>query len=188
MTVSYVDSNRRDDLRSAALFVIDDERQSTGYDKRIRGSAGVPDVVRVFDEVLAMFPLESEIGNGIKSAEELPCWRAVLCAMGPVWSLWPQYSASPHRLLSTQEWSTLQAAVQECVTRHGLWLEEIEYPVNVVGNERPVRVHSWSEVKQLDRALLTAAALTDDSGRRIDLDTEGEPMVRRVSLPRRTAA
>jgi hypothetical protein len=72
MTISYADISRRDDLRAAALFVVDEERQARGFDKRVRGSAGMPDVGRNFEETLAAFPLESEVGRAIRTAEEIP--------------------------------------------------------------------------------------------------------------------
>lgn len=185
MTVSYVDSNRREDLRAAALFVVDEERQAHGYDKRVRGSAGVPDVIRTFDETLAVFPLESEVGDAIRSAEELPCWRNVLERMEPIWKLWPSYSSKPPALLETEEWAMLREAVQRCVDMHRLWNEEIEFPVTVVNPQGGHhQATSWHELDRLDHAAIAGATIEDARGRRIDLELGPPRTLRRVGLPR----
>lgn len=183
MTVSYVGSNRRADLRAAALFVIDAERQAHGYDKRISGSAGVPDVIRIFDETLATFPLEDEVGDAIAALDEVPCWRDVVAAMEPIWTLWPTYSHQPDALLNTSDWNALRVAVQRCVDRHGLWYEEIDYPVSVVCSDRSLRFGSWRELKQLDRAMVAVARVVDARGRAIELRASPALLVRRVGLP-----
>jgi hypothetical protein len=183
MTVSYVDSNRREDLRSAALFVIDDERQATGYDKRVRGSAGVPDVIRIFDEMLTVFPLESEVGEAISAADEIPCWRAVLEKMEPIWKLWPSYSSQPEALLRTDEWSAVQEAVQECVDKHGLWHEEIEYPATVLAGDTSLRIAASDGFQRLDPTLASTATVVDTRGRPIELNFGPTVGVRRVGLP-----
>jgi hypothetical protein len=183
MTVSYVDSNRRDDLRSGALFVVDKERQGAGYDKRVRGSAGVPDVIRTFDEMLSVFPLESEVGEAIPAADEIPCWKTVLEAMEPIWRLWPTYSSRPDALLETADWSALREAVQHCVDKHGLWYEEIEYPVTVIVAGVPTQIDARSQLDQLDPSLIGDATATDARGRPIELECQPAVAVKRVGLP-----
>jgi len=182
MTVSYSDETRRDDLRAAALFVVDDERQEHGFDKRVHGSVGLPDVGRIFEETLAVFPVESEVGEAIRTTDELPCWREVLEKLEPLWKLFP-HAATPEALTETEAWSALRAAVQCCVDRHGLWYEEIDYPVTVVGPEQALRFGSWSELQQLDPSMAAVAQVTDALGRPIELRTTPALSVRRVGLP-----
>ena len=171
--------------RAAALFVVDEEGQAHGYDKRVRGSAGVPDVIRTFDETLAVFPLESEVGDAIRSAEELPCWRNVLERMEPIWKLWPSYSSKPPALLETEEWAMLREAVQRCVDMHRLWSEEIEFPVTVVNPQGGHhQATSWHELDRLDHAAIAGATIEDARGRRIDLELGPPRTLRRVGLPR----
>jgi hypothetical protein len=187
MTISYVNANRRDDLRAAALFVIDPERQERGFDAQVAGSADVPDVIRTFDEMLAVFPLESEIGDAIRSADELPSWREVRQKMEPLWKLWPAYSADPNALLNTEQWAALREAVQRCVEKHGLWHEEIDYPVRVVDPAGSARaVESWDDLARLDPVALEGT-VEDARGRRIELELNGQPRLRRVGLPSRLA-
>lgn len=182
MIFSPADGYRRSDLRAAALFVVDKERQSTGFDKTIEGSAGVPDVLYALEEVLATFPLESEVGDGIRSNAELPCWQAVLEAMEPIWPLWRTYGECPDRLMTTAEWQALRVVVAACVDRLGLWREEVEFPVTVVAGPRTARAASWDELERVDPDLLSSAKVTDRRGRRVELS--GDPVaVRRVGLP-----
>jgi hypothetical protein len=184
MTVSYVDDNRRDDLRAAALFVVDDERQAHGFDKRVNGSVGVPDVIRIFDEMLAVFPLESELGDAIRTAEEVPCWRVVLEKMDPLWKLWPTYGSRPTALIETAEWAALREAVERCVDTHRLWYEEVKYPVTVVAGGGSWQAETWAELERLRPSLTTDATVQDACGRQIELEFASTLALRRVGLPK----
>jgi hypothetical protein len=184
MTVSYSDVTRRDDLRAAALFVVDDERQQFGYDKRVRGSLDLPDVGRNFEETLAVFALESEVGAAIRSADEIPRWRVVLEKLEPLWEVFPRARKPDQALIASNEWRALRDAVRSCVELHGLWLEEVDFPVVVAAEERVIDVDSWHELRQLDRRLLASAVVTDDRGRHVELGLEPGVTVRRVGLPR----
>jgi hypothetical protein len=185
MTVSYVNANRRDDLRAATLFVIDDERQARGFDPRVVGSADVPAVIRTFDEMLSVFPLESEVGDAIRTSEELPSWRLVLERMEPVWKLWPSYSADPAAMLTTREWAALREVVAECVANIGLWHEEVDYPVRLTaGAGVELSVDSWDELVHLDPASLEDARIEDSRGRSMELEIGPEIRLKRVGLPR----
>jgi hypothetical protein len=183
MTVTFVNDNRREDLRAAALFVIDEERQAHGFDKRVHGSVGVPDVVRTFDEMLAVFPLESAVGDAIRTEAEIPCWRTVLEKMGPLWQLWPAYSSRPATLIETDEWAALREAVRRCVETHQLWREEIEYPVTVATEGQRMRADGWSELERLGSSLTADAVVRDARGREIQLDKAPNLRLRRVGLP-----
>jgi hypothetical protein len=183
MTVTYVEDNRRDDLRAAALFVVDDERQEHGFDKRVKGSVGVPDVIRIFDEMLAVFPLESEVGDAIRTPDEIPCWRVVSEKMDPVWKLWPAYGSQPVALIETDAWSALREAVQRCVDTHRLWHEEIEYPVTLVANGRSLQADTWSELERLSSSLTADVVARDVRGRQVELELASTVGLRRVGLP-----
>jgi hypothetical protein len=182
VTVTYVDDHRRDDLRAAALFVVDHERQRHGYDKRVRGSLGLPDVGRIFDEMLSVFPLESEVGDAIRSVDELPCWREVLERLEPLWTAFPRV-ADPGALTHTDEWAALREAVQRCVDTHGLWYEEIEYPVTVMVDGGPLRADTWSAIERLGSAGAAGPAVRDACGRQVELELTPTPRVKRVGLP-----
>lgn len=183
MMGSYSDETRRDDLRAAALFVVDAERQQHGFDKRVRGSADLPDVGRNFEEALGVFSLESEVGGAIRSADEIPCWSVVLEKLEPLWTSFPRTKRLEPQLAQSEDWLALQAAVARCVERHGLWLEEIEFPVTVVAEESLRRADSWAELEQLDASLLRSATVTDNRGRPIELVLAPAVTVRRVGLP-----
>jgi hypothetical protein len=183
MTVSYSDATRRDDLRAAALYVIDEERQERGYDKRVRGSLGLPDVGRIFEEMLAVFALESEVGASLRSADEIPCWSVVLDKLEPLWERFPRAPKPDRALIEGDEWRALREAISCCVERYGLWLEEVEFPVTVAFDERLVRVDSWRALERLDHLLLGAATITDCRGRNVELEVDTAVTVRRVGLP-----
>lgn len=185
MAISFRDASRRDDLRSAALFVVDRERQEHGYDKRVEGSANVADVFRIFEESLATRPLEEEVGYAIRTPAEISGWRKVLDRLGPMWKLWRDLAACPQDLLATAEWEGLRQCVAECVATHSLWHEEVRYPVDVGRESGSVQAANWDVVSS---AFLggTTTSIRDADGRPLEVEPaqQGTARLVRVGLPR----
>ena len=185
MAISFGDASRRDDLRSAALFVVDRERQEHGYDKRVEGSANVADVFCIFEESLATRPSRGRSGLRDQDAGGDQRLAQVLDRLGPMWKLWRDLAACPQDLLATAEWEGLRQCVAECVATHSLWHEEVRYPVDVGRESGSVQAANWDVVSS---AFLggTTTSIRDADGRPLEVEPaqQGTARLVRVGLPR----
>lgn len=172
------ESWRRAELRAACLWVVSPSRQAQESDRRIPGSMDLADVMRAFDEMLAFFPVESEVGLGVHR-DELPAWRAVVAALEPIWKLYENAASSdPTAMQEAPAWSRLVDAVNDVVDSLGLWREEVRFPVDVGGTGR--RGDDWHAVASIVRET-SATEARDADGRRIAFSPDGA--VASVSLP-----
>lgn len=175
---------RRDDLRAAALFVVDDERRRFGSDARVPGSCDVAGALRTFDECLGVFALEDEVGHAIRSPAEVEAWRAVLERLEPVWSMWPAYAGRADVLMSSVAWLRLHEAVERVVDEHALWHEEVAYPVTVRLDGAEERAESWDQVAAIVFGR-SPESVEDAEGRRLEVAvTPARVELARVGLPR----
>ena|SRR5690349_20857501 len=168
---------RRDALRAAALYVLDEERQATGFDRRIQGSLDFTDALGYFEEFLDMNPLTELVGPVFSDPAEASCWERVHQGLEPLWT-----SRTLDEAKSSAAWLALELAVRRCVDRHGLWHEEIAYPVSVTTGDEVLSVSSWPEVERLPPSLLEHASIRDARGRRVQVSTDPVHLVK-VGLP-----